>query len=31
MTCEPMWMRASSQGTSFPLIQMKSERGEAIS
>jgi hypothetical protein len=25
-----MWIRASSHGTSLPLIQMKSERGADI-
>ena len=28
MTWEPMWILASSQGTSFPFIQMKSDFGK---
>ena len=30
MTCEPTWIRASSQGTSFPFIQIFSEFGKDI-
>src|SRR5262245_51684987 len=30
MTCEPRWMRASSQATSFPFIQIFSEVGKDI-
>ena len=30
MTCAPTWIFASSQGTSFPFIQMTSDLGKVI-